>query len=71
MATAANKDTCRVKVAAEELAAIELAAIEGMWRSRRKKGTMIAQYSAFAILLIFCLVILVFAGEERGQDKGE
>ena len=58
MAAAANKDTCGVKVASEELAAIET-------------GTVIAQCSAFVIFLIFRLSFLVFVGEERGQDKGE
>ena len=58
MAAAANKDTCGVKVASEELAAIET-------------GTVIAQCSAFVILLIFCLSLLVFAGEERGRDEGK
>ena len=36
-----------------------------------KKGTMIAQFSALAILLFFSLSHLVFLGEKRDQGKGE
>ena len=32
---------------------------------------MIAQCSELVIVLIFCVSLLVFSGEEGGQDKGE
>ena len=71
MAAAADKEACGEKMAAEKLTAMKSAAME---RSKisclRKTRTTIAQCSALVTLLIFCFfLLLVFAGDEEGQDK--